>query len=78
MNKVNSSEFDPLQDKKHNSSDVAKDSISTPPTNVAGHPDNVEGRPQSVPIQTQSVPSIVSSASNPIQTFGRIPTTGKR
>lgn len=78
MNKVNSSEFDPLQDKKHNSSDVVKDSNSTPPSNVTGHPENVEGRPQSVPNQTQSVPPIVSSASNSILTFGRIPTTGKR
>lgn len=71
INKVNSSEFDPLQDKKHGSSEMKEPNQST--SNVT-HTDGCDTRPQ--PVRPTPTPPVAATVGTPSSQYIRTPTTG--
>ncbi|KRT84083.1 hypothetical protein AMK59_1485, partial [Oryctes borbonicus] len=83
INKVNSSEFDPLQDKKHGNSEMKESNQST--SNVT-HSEGCDSRPQSVPVRPTPTPPVAATVGTSQyirttttgypQSFGSMPYTG--
>ncbi|GJQ67769.1 hypothetical protein Trydic_g16564 [Trypoxylus dichotomus] len=71
INKVNSSEFDPLQDKKHGNAEMKEPNQST--SNVT-HSEGCDSRPQSVPVRPTPTPPVAATVST--SQYIRTPTTG--
>ncbi|KAK9712133.1 PB1 domain [Popillia japonica] len=73
ITKVNSSEFDPLQDKKHGNTEMKEPNPST--SNVT-HSEGCDGRPQSVPVRPTPTPPVAATVAAASSQYIRTPTTG--
>nr|XP_022917372.1 protein TFG-like isoform X1 [Onthophagus taurus] len=78
VSKVNSSEFDPLQDKKQqqqNQDSSNKNDQVNSSSSVISHGEN-ENRPQSVPVRPTPTPPVAPALGAPSNQYIRTPTTG--
>lgn len=73
INKVNSSEFDPLQDKKHGNSEMKEPNSSA--SNVT-HGEGCDSRSQSVPVRPTPTPPVAATVAAANTQYIRTPTTG--